>query len=50
VKPLISSVKAGGGGNNKERMSVMGITCGFASLSAEPAAVPVRGSAGQGPS
>jgi len=50
VKPLISSVKAAGGGNSKERMSVMGITYGFASPFADAAAVPVRGSAGLGPS
>jgi hypothetical protein len=50
VKPWVSSVKAGEGWKSRERMSVTGISCGLASLFAEPAAVPVRGSAGEGPS
>lgn len=50
VKPLVSSVKAGEGRNSEERMSVMGMRWGFASLFAEPAAAPMRGSAGVGPS
>jgi hypothetical protein len=46
MKPLVSSVKVGKGRNNEERMSVMGMRCGLASLFAERAAVPVRESAG----
>jgi hypothetical protein len=46
VKPFTSSVQAVEGKSNEDQMSVMGFSCGFASLSAEVAAVPVQGSAG----